>query len=51
MTSELDISTRDSRFPRAPVHNSYMVEIFLGGEILGELLAQRYLRIIGRRVL
>lgn len=42
MTPELGISVTGSRFPCAPVHNSYKVQSFLGGEALGELLAGNY---------
>lgn len=51
VTSELVTSVRDSRFPHTPVYNSHTVEFFLGAEILGELLAQHYLRITARRVI
>lgn len=51
VTSELVTSVRESRFPHTPVHNSHTVEFFLEAEILGELLAQQYLRITGRRVI
>lgn len=42
VTPELGISVTGSRFPCAPVHNSYKVQSFLGGEALGELLAENY---------
>lgn len=42
VTPELGISVTGSRFPHTPVHNSYTVQSFLGGEALGELLAGNY---------
>lgn len=49
VTSELDVSIRDSRFPCTPVYNFYMVEFFHGGQTLGFFSSA--LRTIGRRVL
>lgn len=44
MTSEFDVSVRDSRPPHGAVDNPQAVGFFLGEEIVEELIAQHHLR-------